>query len=80
MSIEIKYTNEFGEVLTLKTTEKGQMVFNHTDIHESEDKFEDISFAQQYVFNEGEMKVIMYFMNIGLYMLKGRLEQEKKVV
>jgi hypothetical protein len=76
MKIEITFTNEHGEVLTLKTTERGQMIFNHSDIHESPENFEDISMLQKYVLQESEMKVIKAFTDIGMYILNDLIEKE----
>ena len=66
MLIEVKFTNEFGEVLILKNTETGQMLFNHSDIHEKSEDFEDISLMSKYVFQEDERKVIAAFTELGM--------------
>jgi hypothetical protein len=65
--LELKYINEQGETLSLKTDENHHIFFNHTDIHKAPDEFQDVSFAQMGNLNEDEMKVIRGFMELALY-------------
>jgi hypothetical protein len=61
--LEIKYENEYGEILTLRAV-GNYITFNHTDIHEDNNKFEPIDLINQYFFNNEERKVITKFMEL----------------
>ena len=59
-----KFTNRFGEELTLRIyignkVNRNQIItFNHSDIHDDEDEFEDIKVIGKYVLNAEEIKFI----------------------
>lgn len=67
--LTLNYTNTLEEKFKLKVGEDGKIYFNHEDIHEDENQWEDLKNIHNYVLNQDEKIIVKSFCELW-YILK----------
>lgn len=58
-----KYTNKFGELMTMALDEDDNIYFNHTDI-QTKDEYERLKMMKEYVFDRKEQEFIKSYLKM----------------